>query len=112
MKASNNLFGKLIIFSVLAVFLFTIPMVSYGGTSKFCAEADTRETVRTNNPMLASNNDQPCYAGGKYVGNCSRNQPYYNVFSGACYATLQDYKKADGDLSSVQGSGGCVRCGR
>jgi hypothetical protein len=85
---------------------------SKGDNHKLCAEADTREMVRTNNPMLASNNDQPCYAGGKYVGNCSRNQPYYNVFSGACYATLQACKKADGDLSSVQGQGGCVRCGR
>ncbi|TRZ88816.1 MAG: hypothetical protein D4R88_06915 [Methanosarcinales archaeon] len=56
--------------------------------------------------------DQPCYVGGKHAGNCSRNKPYYNAFSGECYATLQDCKKADGDLESVPGSGGCVRCGK
>jgi hypothetical protein len=81
-------------------------------SSKPCADAETRETGRTTNLMLAAEKDLPCYAGGKYVGNCPRNQPYYNVFGDACYATIGDCKKADGDLSSVQGSGGCVRCGK
>ena len=56
--------------------------------------------------------DQPCHVGGKYVRNCSRNNPYYNPFNGQCYATLKDCKKADGDLSTVSGPGGCVRCGK
>lgn len=56
--------------------------------------------------------DQPCYAGGQYVGNCSRNSPYYNVLNGECYSSLQGCKQADGDLSSVQGNGSCVRCGK
>jgi hypothetical protein len=46
--------------------------------------------------------DQPCYVGGKYVGNCSRNNPYYNAFNGGCYATLKD----------CGGSASCVRCGK
>jgi hypothetical protein len=56
------------------------------------------------NIVLASgrdDNDQPCIVGGKYVGNCSLNKPYYNAFSGECYATL----------SSCGGSSSCVRCG-
>lgn len=82
---------------------------------KLYAEAGTIKENETKNIVVASvfdDLDQPCYAGGKYAGNCSRNQPYYNVLSGACYATLGDCKKADGDLSSAQGSGSCVRCGR
>ncbi len=75
-----------------------------------------KETVVANaNIMVASSSDdldQACYAGGEYVGNCSRSKPYHNVFNGECYATLQDCKKADGDLESVPGSGGCVRCGK
>lgn len=100
----------MLLMALVALLLF--PMVSYGGTSKPCAEADARETGSIVNPMLASNNDLPCYVGGKYVGNCSRDKPYYNAFSGGCYPSLQDCKKADGDLSNTQGSGGCVRCGR
>lgn len=56
--------------------------------------------------------DQPCYVGGKVAHYCSRNSPYYNAFSDECYSTLQDCKKADGDLESAPGSGGCVRCGK
>ncbi|MFH1532288.1 MAG: hypothetical protein ABIK09_16300 [Pseudomonadota bacterium] len=62
--------------------------------------------------MPASDDDQPCYAGGKYVGNCSLDNPYYHVFSGVCYASLEACKKADGDLADTPGSGGCVRCGK
>ena len=83
--------------------------------SKPCAEAGTEKESVITNMVVASvfdDNDQPCYVGGKYTRNCSRNKPYYNAFSGECYPTLQDCKKADGDLSSAQGSGGCVRCGK
>lgn len=80
-----------------------------------CAEAYKEKESVTKNIVVATardDNDLPCYAGGKYMGNCSRNKPYYNVFSGECYPTLHDCKKADGDLSSAQVSSGCVRCGR
>lgn len=56
------------------------------------------------NIVLASgrdDNDQPCVVGGKYVGNCSLNKPYYNAFNGKCFATL----------SGCGGSSSCVRCG-
>jgi hypothetical protein len=91
------------------------PSKSDLNSSKPCAEAGTEKESVTKNIVVASvldDLDQPCYVGGKYVRNCSRNKPYYNVFSGECYPTLQECKKADGDLASVQGSGGCVRCGK
>ena len=78
-------------------------------------EAGTEKEIVITNTVVASafdDKDQPCYAGGKHVGNCSQNKPYYNVFSGECYSTLKDCKKADGDLESVQANGGCVRCGK
>jgi hypothetical protein len=84
-------------------------------SSTLYAEAGTGKESVTKNIVVASvfdDNDQPCYVGGKYVRNCSRNKPYYNAFSGECYPTLQECKKADGDLANVQGSGGCVRCGK
>jgi hypothetical protein len=99
------------LFMALVALLVT-PFASYGGASRPCVDADTGETGGATKVMLAAENDLPCHVGGKYVGNCSRNKPYYNAFSGECYPTLQECKKADGDLSSTQGSGGCVRCGR
>lgn len=102
---------KGIVFMVM-VALLIFPVVSYGGFPKACAVTDTGESGTTAHLTIVSNKDQPCYAGGKYVGNCSRNQPYYHVFSGVCYTTLAECKKADGDLSGTSGSGGCVRCGR
>lgn len=92
-----------------------MPSKSDLNSSKPCAEAGTEKESVITNIMVASvfdDNDQPCYVGGKYVRNCSRNKPYYNVFSGECYPTLTECKKADGDLASAQGSGGCVRCGK
>jgi hypothetical protein len=88
---------------------------SENNSSKPSAEAGTEKESMITNIVVASvfdDLDQPCYVGGKYVGNCSRNKPYYNAFSGECYPTLEDCKKADGDLEKVQGSGGCVRCGK
>lgn len=79
------------------------------------AEGKRQELILEPDIVLASSRDdfdQPCYVGGKYVGDCSLNKPYYNAFSGECYATLSDCKEADGDLQKVQGSGGCVRCGK
>jgi hypothetical protein len=65
-----------------------------------------RELDEVNTPIVVvsvyDDNDQPCYVGGKYVGNCSRNKPYYNAFNGECYRTLQE----------CGGSSSCVRCGR
>lgn len=81
---------------------------------KTCAEVEANEEIDITDLVLAalSDNDLPCYAGGKYVGNCSRAEPYYNVFDGECYSTLNECKKADGDFANVPGYGGCVRCGR
>jgi hypothetical protein len=98
----------LITLIVLAVF----PVISYGSIPCAYAEGNARETGSISNHLLVSNNDLPCYVGGKYTGNCSRSNPYYNAFNGGCYPSLQDCKKADGDLSNTQGSGSCVRCGR
>ena len=84
-------------------------------SSNPCAEAGTEKESVTKNIVVASvmdDNDQPCYVGGKIAAYCSRNKPYYHTFSGECYPTLQECKKADGDLANVQGSGGCVRCGK
>jgi hypothetical protein len=88
------------------------PSQSDRNSFKPCIEADTIKESVTKNIVLAADNGLPCYAGGKYVGNCSHAKPYYNVFSGECYPSLQDCKKADGDLSKTQGSGGCVRCSK
>ena len=68
----------------------------------------------TPNIVIASlsDNDQACHVRGKIVAYCSRLHPYYNVFSGECYSTLENCKTADGDFSDVPGYGGCVRCGR
>ena len=98
---------KAIMFTVIAL-LLAFPMLSHGGPIEPCSGSDPGP----GGVLIASDKDQPCYAGGQYVGNCSRNQPYYNVFSGSCYATLDACKKADGDLSRTSGSGGCVRCGK
>ena len=108
---------KKVIFMVLISisFIFLISSGVYAGgsvTEKLTMVAGNNAASATRNIMVASNDDLPCYAGGKYVGNCSRNESYYNVFNGECYSTLQDCKKADGDLSSTQGSGGCVRCSK
>lgn len=82
--------------------------------SNTCTEVDANEEISITDLLFAalSDKDQPCYVGGKYVGNCSRLNPYYNVFSGGCYSTLEKCKEKDGDLNSLYGSGGCVRCGR
>ncbi len=91
-----------------------VPSKSDLNNSKTCAEVEANEEIDITNLVFASlsDNDLPCYAGGKYVGNCSRAEPYYNVFDGECYSTLNECKKADGDLSNAAGSSGCVRCGR
>ncbi|MDI6743298.1 MAG: hypothetical protein QMD11_11250 [Smithella sp.] len=64
------------------------------------------ENEKTDSIIIASSSyddlDQPCYVGGKYVGNCSRNKPYYNAFNGQCYETL----------NACGGSSSCVRCGK
>jgi hypothetical protein len=71
--------------------------------SNFCANAEKESASSTIVVASASDDkDQPCYVGGKYVGNCSRNKPYYNAFNGECYATLKD----------CGGSSSCVRCGK
>jgi len=96
---------KLKMFSVVAVmFLLVIPMVSY---------AETMEKGELNIVLASSRDvlDQPCYAGGKYAGNCSLNKPYYNILNGDCYPSLEDCKEADGDLKNPVSSS-CVRCGK
>lgn len=83
--------------------------------SKSCAETVMGKESASMNILVASvmdDNDQPCYVGGKIAAYCSRNKPYYHTFSGVCYPTLPECKKADGDLSTVSGFGGCVRCGK
>lgn len=79
------------------------------------AETGTEEE-NTNKNIAASSvfddSDQPCYVGGKVAGYCSLNNPYLNVLNATCYSTLQDCKKADGDLATAPGYGGCVRCGK
>ena len=115
---------KKAVFLIVSVVLLTLPMVSYAETAQqrgpnlnnsgLCAESEAEE-VGTIDMILASalsDKDQPCYAGGKYMGNCSRLEPYFNVFSGGCYRTLEDCKKADGDLQNPARSSGCVRCGK
>jgi hypothetical protein len=109
---------------VLFVALLVVSMVSYAGMKqeksdlnslKMCTEAVPQTESVTTNSVVASDyaaNDQPCYVGGKYVGNCSQSSPFYNALNGECYSRLQDCKKADGDLSSTSGSGSCVRCGK
>lgn len=97
---------KIIIIAVLAM--------PIAGNAKSIQESVVEKNDKTN-IFVASvydDKDQPCYAGGQYLGNCSRNNPYFNVFNGECYPSLQDCKKADGDLSSNQSSAGCVRCGK
>jgi hypothetical protein len=93
--------------NLLLIAMLAVPIV---------ANADSAQgTSIQKNAIVASvydDKDQPCYAGGQYVGNCSRNSPYYNVLNGECYSSLQDCKQADGDLSTVQGNGSCVRCGK
>lgn len=96
---------NILLFSVLAM-----PIAANANGTK-----ETIVQMGDKNVIIASvydDKDQPCYAGGQYVGNCSRNNPYYNVFNGVCYSSLQDCKQADGDLSTVQGNGSCVRCGK
>lgn len=91
-----------------------VPSSSKSGldSSMLCAEMETESTGKIVVASAYDDFDLPCYVGGKYVRNCSRNKPYYNAFNGDCYATLDDCKKADGDMSSASGSGGCVRCGK
>ncbi len=82
---------------------------------KLCAETCTEKADTSENIVVASastDKDLPCYVGGKMAGYCSRLLPYLHVFSDTCHSTLQDCKKKDGDLASVPGSGGCVRCGK
>ncbi|PIV66767.1 MAG: hypothetical protein COS10_04535 [Nitrospirae bacterium CG01_land_8_20_14_3_00_44_22] len=83
-------------------------------SSMHSAEAGMKKESVMNIVVASSRDvlDQPCYMGGKYAGNCSLNKPYYHVLTGECYSTLKDCKEADGDLASVPGSGGCVRCGK
>jgi hypothetical protein len=94
---------------LLLVGLLLLPINGYADS----VVADKK--IGKSNVVFASiydDRDQPCYAGGKYVGTCSRNSPYYNVLSGECYSTLQDCKRADGDLSDALGHGNCTRCGK
>lgn len=80
-------------------------------SSKLCAEAGTT-TKNTRVASVFDDKDQPCYVGGKLAAYCSRNNPYFNAFNNNCYQNLQECKKADGDFSGVEGSGGCVRCSK
>jgi hypothetical protein len=105
------------VIAITVVMAIVLPALSYGGTDNGWAACSRSNAEIAGNEMsrsivLASDSDQPCYAGGKYLGNCPRTAPYHHVFNGTCYATLDDCKKADGDLSTAPGSGGCVRCGR
>lgn len=92
--------------------ILTAVTVGFANEAKTVQVTDQKEGVKLLMASVYDDKDQPCYAGGKHVGNCSRNRPYYNVLNGECYATLDECKQADGDLSSVSGSGGCVRCGK
>ena len=88
-----------------------LPVVSHGGTAWSPSDLRMSGNETGGKMVVASDQDQPCYAGGKYAGNCSP-LPYLNVLNSTCYATLESCKKAEGDLSNTPGSGSCVRCGR
>ncbi|WP_295054701.1 hypothetical protein [Sulfuricurvum sp.] len=97
--------------NLLFIAMLAVPIVANADS----AQGSSVQKSDRKNVIVASvydDKDQPCYAGGQYVGNCSRNSPYYNVLNGECYSSLQDCKQADGDLSAVQGNGSCVRCGK
>lgn len=104
--------SKAILISVFILFV-----VSAGWAMSDTVRHSSRDTAKDSpvmNKLFASafdDTDLPCYVGGQHVANCSRNNPYYNAFNGECYGTLQDCKKADGDLADTPGSGSCVRCG-
>jgi hypothetical protein len=108
--------SKTILISVFALFVISAGwgMVETVHHSSHAFAEDTSNENPVKNKIYAlafDDNDLPCYVGGQYVAKCSRNNPYYNAFSGECYATLKDCKKADGDLADAPGSGSCVRCG-
>lgn len=96
---------------VLLFATLTLPMI---GNANSGGEGTVQMHDKANISVASvyDDKDQPCYAGGQYVANCSRNSPYYNVLNGECYSSLQECKQADGDLSNTQGNGSCVRCGK
>ena len=109
---------KRMILLALATLLVT-PMNSYAETelktgldsSTPCTEFGTAN-AKIIFASVMDDKDQPCYVGREVTAYCSRNNPYFNVFDSNCYPNLQECKKADGDLSTVEGSGGCVRCSK
>lgn len=96
---------------ILLMVVLAMPIIG-SANSVAGASIESSDKINITVASVYDDKDQPCYAGGQYVGNCSRNNPYYNVLNGVCYASLQDCKQADGDLSTVQGNGSCVRCGK
>jgi len=84
---------RLIVSMLTVVALLVVPIPSYAktaqeGTSNI--KAVTYKKSKIKHIVVASvydDKDQPCYVGGKYVGNCSRNKPYLHLFPSSSFGT-------------------------
>ncbi len=67
----------------------------------------TEESSTQNNDQKEATQAYSCHNAG---GTCPNRGDYMNTLNGTCYSSLEECKKADGDLYDKYGNGKCHQC--